>query len=1032
MKVVNTQPFELIYTLAEHQHLGLIIEPHVVQVNSKGQLTLTHQRIFTKTSDYFREQMDETDFKILKLLDELEQNYIAKKFYVDKHNKPIKPSQFFEKYCDPELFANFIRPFIEKRLSGALELLRTKKLFKTGNDNNPCSVELKIAEEKCSALFHFRRDEEGTRYFPTLKYKDERLEFMFKNARLICNQPAWLLVDDTVYDFQKNIDGKKLVPFFNKRFIHVPKSAEENYYRKFVIPLVEKYDVYAQGFDIVTEKREAVPVLKIVRLWEDTVQLQLCFEYGNHLFLYHNSHKVSVTLEKDGDKYTFKRIRRSVQWEDSKKDFLESLGLELSEGSVFRLKNKEIKLRDDKTLSAFETVNKYEFIDWIILHKEHIEVSGFKIIQEEERQKYFLGTREIKIDVKEFNDWFDVNAVVRFGEFEFSFLSLKEHILRGKREFLLPNGEMAVIPDEWFSTFNSIFDNAEPGENIRLKNYHLGLITELSNCNGVSLKLSEKLSNLRDHQTIEDFNLPVMFKGELRPYQRAGYNWLSFLRENKLGGCLADDMGLGKTIQTLALLQYEKEHSGTNLTVINSENENIAGDGKQPAQISLFDSMASQHATSAGNASEELKITKEPEEAEVRKHTTSLIVVPTSLIYNWFNEAAKFAPELKILIHTGVGRTKDSAQFRYFDVILTTYGTVRSDQDMMRNHYFHYIILDESQNIKNPHSQAAKAVKSLKSAHKIVLTGTPVENSVTELWSQMSFINPGLLGDYQSFMENYTIPIEKQADEKKLKILKTLINPFVLRRTKTQVAKDLPSKIEQIIHCDMTEEQESEYETIKSQYRNELLQVIKEQGLGKSKLTIIQGLTKLRQLANHPKLIDPEYSHGSGKFEEVTERIETAMAEGHKLLVFSQFVKQLELYKTWLEGKNIPFAYLHGQMPQKERAEQVDRFNQREDIKVFIISLKAGGLGLNLVSADYVFLLDPWWNPAVEKQAEDRSYRIGQTRNVFTYKFITRNTVEEKILKLQQRKLQLAENLIETEESFVKSLDIDELLDLLA
>lgn len=1032
MKVVNTQPFELIYTLAEHQHLGLIIEPHVVQVNSKGQLTLTHQRIFTKTADYFREQMDETDFKLLRLLDELEQGYITKKFYADKNNKPIKPSQFFEKYCDDELFNNFIRPFIEKRVSAALELLRAKKFFRTGNDNNPCSVELKIAEEKCTALFHFRRDEEGTRYFPTLKYKGERMEFMFKNARLICNQPAWLLVDDTVYDFEKNIDGKKLIPFFNKRFIHVPKTAEENYYRKFVIPLVEKYDVYAQGFDIVTEKHEATPVLKIVRLWEDNVQLQLCFEYGKHLFLYHNSHKVSVTLEKKGDNYTFKRIKRSVQWEDSKKDFLESLGLELAEGSVFRLKNRDIKLREERTLTAFETVNKYEFIDWIILHKEHIEQSGFRILQEEERQKYFLGTREIKIDVKEFNDWFDVNAVVRFGEFEFSFLSLKEHILRGKREFLLPNGETAVIPDEWFSTFNSIFDNAEPGENIRLKNYHLGLITELSNCNGVNLKLSEKLSNLRDHQTIDDFELPASFKGELRPYQRAGYNWLSFLRENKLGGCLADDMGLGKTIQTLALLQYEKEHHKSDISITVATSTELTADTRQPSQISLFDNQNSKQGTAQGHLTITDESTDNSDEPHRKKYITSLIVVPTSLIYNWFNEASKFAPDLNILIHTGVSRTKDAAQFRYYDVILTTYGTVRSDQEMLRDHYFHYIILDESQNIKNPHSQAAKAVKSLKSGYKMVLTGTPVENSVTELWSQMSFINPGLLGDYQSFMENYAIPIEKQGDDKKLKILKTLINPFVLRRTKTQVAKDLPSKIEQVVYCNMSEEQEKEYETIKSQYRNELLQVIKEQGLGKSKLTIIQGLTKLRQLANHPKMVNTEYEHNSGKFDEVTGRIQTAMAEGHKLLVFSQFVKQLELYKVWFEENNIAFAYLHGQMNQKERAEQVNRFNEQENIKVFLISLKAGGLGLNLVSADYVFLLDPWWNPQVEKQAEDRSYRIGQTRNVFTYKFITQNTVEEKILKLQQRKLQLAGNLIETEESFVKSLEIDELLDLLA
>lgn len=1031
MKVVNTQPFELIYTLVEHQHLGLIIEPHVVQVNSKGQLTLTHQRIFTKTSDYYSEQIDATDKQLLKILDEIEQAYITKKFYVDKNNKQIKPSQFFEKYCDEELFTNFIRPFIEKRIAGALELLRNKRFFKTGNDNNPCSAELEIAKEKSSVLFHFRRDEEGTRYYPTIKYMEEKMEFMYKNARLLCNYPAWLLVDNRVYDFQKNIDGKKLLPFFNKRFIQIPKSAEENYFRKFVVPLVEKFDVYAQGLEIITEKHDATPVLKIVRLWEENVQLQLCFEYGKNLFLYHNSHKVSVSLEKKDNQYIFKRIRRSVKWEDSKKDFLENLGLELTDGSVFRLKKPNARPKEEKTLQAFETVNKYEFIDWIIIHKEKIEEAGFKIIQEEERQKYFLGNREIKIDVKEFNDWFDINAVVKFGEFQFPFLALKEYILRGKREFLLPNGETAVIPDEWFSTFSSIFENSEPGENIRLRNYHIGLITELSSFNGVQMKLSEKLMNLRDQQSIREYPLPDSFNGDLRPYQKAGYNWLSFLRDNKLGACLADDMGLGKTIQTLALLQYEKEfHHSPDET----EHPLALGPSEiseqTPVQISLFNQAA--HLPAMAGTKMQENTPPDTEQPTTKQYTTSLIIVPTSLIFNWNNEATRFAPGLKILIYTGINRIKDPTQFRYYDVILTTYGTVRSDIELLRNYYFHYIILDESQNIKNPMSQASKAVKSLKAGYKIVLTGTPIENSVIELWSQMSFINPGLLGDYSSFMENFSIPIEKQADEKKLKILKTLINPFVLRRTKSQVAKDLPDKIEQVIYCDMSEEQEKTYEEVKSQYRNELLQAIKEQGFNKSKLTIIQGLTKLRQLANHPRMVQEEYEFNSGKFDEVTERINTAIAEDHKLLVFSQFVKQLEIYRQYLEANNTPYCYLHGQMSQKERADQVKRFNENEQIKVFLISLKAGGLGLNLVSADYVFILDPWWNPAVEKQAEDRSYRIGQTKNVFTYKFITRNTVEEKIVALQQKKLQLAENLIETEESFVKSLDIDELIDLLS
>ena len=332
--------------------------------------------------------------------------------------------------------------------------------------------------------------------------------------------------------------------------------------------------------------------------------------------------------------------------------------------------------------------------------------------------------------------------------------------------------------------------------------------------------------------------------------------------------------------------------------------------------------------------------------------------------------------------------------------------------------------------IKNPNSNIFKAVTSLKSVSKLILTGTPVENSTMDLWSQMSFINGGLLGGQKFFKDNFLIPIEKKADEQKVQKLHSIIKPFILRRQKSQVLTELPEKVEQVMYSEMSNDQQKEYEEIKSYYRNKILDEIEADGLGRSKMTLLQGLTKLRQIANHPKLADNEYGGTSGKFNDVMRQLESAIVEDHKILIFSQFVQHLALFKEYLKEHKIDFAYLDGST--KNRQEEVERFQDDENLQVFLISLKAGGLGLNLTKADYVFILDPWWNPAIEAQAVDRAHRMGQKNTVHTYKFITKDTVEEKILKLQQSKKKLAESLVSTEDSFVKSLTQDDIAEILA
>src|SRR5690606_29118435 len=370
-------------------------------------------------------------------------------------------------------------------------------------------------------------------------------------------------------------------------------------------------------------------------------------------------------------------------------------------------------------------------------------------------------------------------------------------------------------------------------------------------------------------------------------------------------------------------------------------------------------------------------------------------------------------------------RLKATFGFSHFGLVVTTYGIVRSDSEMLTKFFFDYIIPHASQHIRNPTSKSFKAIKVLKSKRRLVLSSTPIENSVAAIWSQQHCANPGLLGSYSYFQKEFVAPIEKKKDEGKAARLQAIIKPFILRRTKDQVAKELPPKTEHTVYCEMTEEQASWYERIKSEYRNALLDNQLQQKKQGNQIMLLQGLTKLRQMANHPAMLDPETAFPSGKFDTVIEMLQAIVAENHKVLIFSQFVTHLQLFRTYFDREKIAYAYLDGHT--RLRADAVEAFKEKEQTQIFLISIKAGGVGLNLTEADYVFILDPWWNPAVEQQAIDRSHRIGQTKNVFIYKFISKDTVEEKILALQGQKKSLSTSLITTEESFMKSLSTDDI-----
>ncbi|MDX2305645.1 MAG: DEAD/DEAH box helicase [Microscillaceae bacterium] len=978
MKVSTTQPFQIVYSVFQHEYLGYLLESYVVQLNSKGELTFQHQNISSQNAGEFKSGLDDIDFQLIKIIETIQQEYIVKHFY----SKKIKTTDFFLKIYDKKKGNKAIQEAIDKHLEEKrkkiIQLLKNDKMvFVMGRDGNPAWKRIYFAEDPATVLFHFRRNQDNTHYFPTIKYKGNKLEFQYKDAFVLCNQPAWMVLHNTIHFFGGDVDGNKIKPFLNKKFIAIPRKLEATYYQKFVAPLIASYDVYAVGLEIQTHHHEPRPVLHFAEYCMDNLSLfpdqheeqgdskikfELYFSYGPFKLRshdlgdnYNDKKQIQVEVEEKQEEYTFHRIQKNMVFEHETLALLKEIGLDIQKGVALLSKGQ-----------AFE---------WINTHAKLLKEKNFLIEQKtKSNKKYFLGKAEINLQIQENKDWFDIYAKIHFGEYEISFFQLRKLILQKKTEFKLPNGEIAVIPDTWIEQYTELFAFSEnkDGEMPKLNKHHLSLVEELKNGNYAQVTMSRKLQKFKDFEKIEDYPLAQNFNGQLRSYQKAGYNWLHFLNKYRFGGCLADDMGLGKTVQTLAFLQSQKE------------------------------SMVSY---------------------------PSLLVIPTSLIYNWELEAKKFTPDLKVFIYTGTNRNKEVAYFKDYDLIITSYGIIRIDIDILKGYYFNYVILDESQAIKNPNSNISQAVHQLKSINRLILTGTPLENTTLDLWSQISFINPGLLGTSNFFKNEFLNPIEKKNDLVKLQKLSKIIKPFILRRLKSQVAVDLPDKIENIQYCLMTEQQEREYERVKSQYRNEIIKHIDKEGVARSQFLLLQGLTKLRQIANHPQMIDSSYKGDSGKLEDIQYKLESIISEGHKVLIFSQFVKHLEILKKYVKERSWNFAYLDGST--KDRKAQVDLFQYEDSVKIFLISLKAGGVGLNLTAAEYVFLIDPWWNPAIEAQAIDRAHRIGQKNTVFTYKFITKNTVEEKILALQKDKRRLAEDLIHTEESFVKSLTKEDVLSLL-
>lgn len=602
-----------------------------------------------------------------------------------------------------------------------------------------------------------------------------------------------------------------------------------------------------------------------------------------------------------------------------------------------------------------------------------IKVSGFNEID----KRLNPNKAVVSVNVVSGLDWFDTNLDVRYGKQKASLRHLHKAVMNGSKYVTLDDGTLGTLPAVWVEKMDAYFKAGEiAGDKIRTPRINFSGITELYDAEMLSGEVKQQVSfyneKLSSFESIEAVDLPEGLNAVLRHYQHDGLNWLNFLDDFGFGGCLADDMGLGKTIQVIAFILLLKQKHGKK---------------------------------------------------------TNLVVVPTSLVFNWQDELEKFAPSLKVLTFHGNNRVKNSVEFDEFDVVLTTYGTLLSASHLLTKYHFHYIFLDESQAIKNPDSQRYKAARLLQAKNRIVLTGTPIENNTFDLYGQLSFCCPGLLGNRQYFKDIYSQPIDQFGDSRRAKALQRKVNPFILRRTKKQVATELPEKTEMTIFCEMAAEQRQVYDAYEREFRNYLLHQ-PEEDLPRNGMHILQGLTKLRQICNSPALLNDSrfYGDASAKTEVLIKQIESKHKE-HKILVFSQFVGMLDIIRKELAAKYISYEYLTGKT--KDRESVVKNFQSNNDIRVLLVSLKAGGTGLNLTEADYVYIVDPWWNPAVENQAIDRCYRIGQEKHIVAVRLICPKTIEEKIMQLQTAKKELAGTLVKTDTGVLKQLKKEDLLKLL-
>jgi Superfamily II DNA/RNA helicases, SNF2 family len=966
----------VITLLHEHKTLGTLVHPYVAQALSSIAMQLL-EPLTPECANKYPELVSPEINKLISYSDKYSEHALFNLFNKDKKGK-LK--EFIEN-VDDEIVSKSIRPYIEKNQSKVLALIKqtvTPLFVKDSFDQTVSTAcRIHISETEYNPHFHFIRNENGFQYTLQIKSAKGTLDILHSKATILCIFPCWLQINREIYHIN-GIEANKLKPFLKSPHVSIPKHFEEAYFKGFIAEIIRRFETSAEGVTIENRQPEPHPILVLTRTLDFRLAFELQFSYNGLLVKSTDGQSVFVKTEIQDNEFKAIKIKRNQDVESQWKAKLES-------NEFIQHKNGLFSLALDEDNDALQET--YHTINWLNFNKEYIRTIGFNLDEQILKDEFFTNNIDLIIETGEKTDWFDVNIKVRFGEFLIPFSKLRNNLKEGNREYILPDKRIAIIPEEWFARFRDLVELGKVNQegNFELPKFHFNLIEQISGVKQYDSSLLFTENKLG--------SLPLVLKAQLRPYQEIGFQWMYQLQQNSFGGILADDMGLGKTLQTITLIAKlrEEEYPASNL--------------QQDAQLDIF----------------------APPPVIVKP---ILIIMPLSLLFNWEREIRKFAPTLQVRNLTNETAWRNHGVPLFTDIAIISYGTMRNYADKLAKTEFRCLILDESQNIKNPTSKAYQAVMKLKGDFRLSISGTPIENRLADLWAQFNFINPGLLGNYTYFKREFASPIEKGDQTGKQERLQKLIQPFLLRRTKEMVVPDLPELTQQTIFCDMSQSQRSLYETEKSRIRNWVMDNISRVGVKRSSIIILKAIHTLRLMANHPALSHPDYKDDSGKSNIIFEYLSDIVEQGHKVLIFSSYVRHLHLVEQYLKQTGIDYEKLTGSLKQKERMEAVARFQKDTTKSVFLISLKAGGTGLNLTAADYIFILDPWWNPAAETQALNRAHRIGQDKKVFVYRFITRQTIEEKIQQLQEKKCELSA-LIQSTDNPLSQLKAEELSALL-
>ncbi len=954
---------DLIFALAflPDKMLGLIPAPYLLKAAANGNYTIFKR--LTGDELLSDPDQDERIGKIIQLSGMLSHDALNRKFN-KKHHKTNLTS-FLE--TSDEKTRKHVLSWIDRIKSDIIHLAKEADaliFFKEGHYSTVYKEDLiGISKEPAHVVFGFERKGGNLYYRLRMYHQDKRIDLTNKPVTILTNiNPAIIYNHKLIFFDNPHFNGNKLKPFLTKDEIVVNEKLQGVFFSKFIAPVVKNFEYDIKGFDLIEVKTDVSSFLVIEKTFTNKIILTPEFQYGEYRVAFYKPRQVFINVvEKDGQ-YALQSTRRDMNLEKAMLAKLESFGF---------------KQHEKYFTTANDQDDIYQFTEQFAGSIPKLEKAGFRVVNHLFSSEVNYAAPAIEYKTKQKQDWFDLHIVITVGEFKIKFSQLRHHILNRIREYKLPDGRLFIIPDAWFSDLYGLAKRTKRNNVLPIHKSQLHLLKQ-NKLIQPDKTISEQLSKLEVREKTE---IPPGITATLRDYQKTGFRWLYHMTQNRLGVCLADDMGLGKTLQVITVLQKYFENKVFEVPQQPS--------GEQ--QLSLFDHL------------------EEPAAKDSEQVVSALLIVPRSLIFNWIEELRKFAPSLTYAVYHGSNR-QDSLKniFNRVHIIITTYGMVRQDIEELKEYPFSYIVADESQAIKNPHSKIFRAVTSLHSEFRIAITGTPIENHLTDLWAQMTFLNKNILGNQKYFEENYAMPVSKNSDGPEARELRSITGPLVLRRLKKDVARELPEKIEQVIYCEMTEEQKQLYENEKSAIRNQILFTKEKEATVMHALAM---LNRLRQIAIDPRLVDLDTEIASGKFEALVNTMDNLIGQGHKFLVFSSFVKHLNLFKTYFETSGILYSMLTGS--DRKRKEIVENFQNNPEIKPFLISIKAGGLGLNITAANYVLIVDPWWNPFVETQAIDRTHRIGQTQKVMVYRFITKDTVEEKMMMLQQSKLKLSDTLID-------------------